>query len=257
MRCIIIKSNNKEKVNQYETKENITYLKVSKKNGEILDCQIDTEDLEKVLEKGNWFAQWHKDFNSYLVQNVSLSNTNGKKKNVKQTLHSFILGVSPKAPIRHINGDTLDNRKCNLEVYSQNVTNDYEIVDENTVSIILRDKFGQEKTRAIIDKEDLDKVLAQTNGWVYYKHYDKPSVISNTPDGRIYLDRFIMDTDEKMIVHHINLNTLDNRKSNLENKVIPDVKKSKSGKKKIKDDENSTSEDEAIFDNESFDIENL
>ncbi|WP_461206015.1 hypothetical protein [Clostridium sp. DL1XJH146] len=65
-----------------------------------------------------------------------------------------------------------------------------------------------------------------------------------------------MDTDEKMIVHHINLNALDNRKSNLENKSLPDEYKFKAGKKKVKGDKNSTSEDEAIFDNESFDIEN-
>lgn len=94
------------------------------------------------------------------------------------------------------------------------------MVDEKTVSIILRDKYGAEKTRTLIDKENLDKVLKKTNGWVYYKNNEQPFAISNTPKGRIYLDKFIMDTPENMIVHHINLNTLDNRKSNLENKAL-------------------------------------
>ncbi|GAA0177394.1 hypothetical protein SH2C18_06390 [Clostridium sediminicola] len=130
------------------------------------------------------------------------------------------MGVDAKAPIRHINGDTLDNKKDNLEVYNQNTPNDYEIVDEKTVSIILRDKYGREKARTLIDKKNLDRVLSKPNGWVYYRSTEKPFVVSNTPNGRVYLDRFIMNTTEDMIVHHINLNTLDNRNSNLENKSV-------------------------------------
>lgn len=175
-----------------------------------------------VLEKGTWFAQWHKDFNNYLVQNISYYNVDGKKHIEKQTLHSFIMNVSTKAPIKHCNGDTLDNRKCNLELYNKNMINDYEELNSETIAIILRDKYGREITRTLIDKEDFDRVINTGYTWVYYKLKDQPYAVANSPEGRIYLNRFIMNTPENMVTHPINLNTLDNRKCNLNNVTLSD-----------------------------------
>ena len=171
-----------------------------------------------VLDKGTWFAEWNKNFNSYLVQNVSYPSIDGKSHKEKQTLHAFILGAHAKAPIRHINGDTLDNRRCNLEIYNQNAgSNDYEGLDSETVAIILRDKYGKEKSRSIIDKEDLDRVISSGYTWVYYVNRDRNYAVANSSEGRIYLHNFIMNTPENTITKHINLNTLDNRKANLNN----------------------------------------
>ncbi|WP_298844333.1 hypothetical protein [Clostridium sp.] len=133
-------------------------------------------------------------------------------------MQSFILNVHPKAPVRHINGDTLDNRKSNLEVYDQNTMNSYEGIDEESVAVILRDRYGKEKARTIIDKEDLNRVINNGYTWVLFKKDTEPYAVANTPEGKIYLNRFIMSTTEDMITHPINLNTLDNRKANLENK---------------------------------------
>ncbi|MCB2306419.1 hypothetical protein LGL08_09135 [Clostridium estertheticum] len=133
-------------------------------------------------------------------------------------MQSFILEVHPKAPVRHINGDTLDNRKSNLEVYDQNTMNSYEGIDEESVAVILRDRYGKEKARTIIDKEDLNRVINNGYTWVLFKKDTEPYAVANTPEGKIYLNRFIMSTTEDMITHPINLNTLDNRKANLENK---------------------------------------
>ncbi|MBU3159389.1 hypothetical protein KPL37_06430 [Clostridium frigoris] len=196
----------------------MTFLKILKKDGTTIDCKIDTEDLQRVLEKGRWFAEWNKDFNNFLAQNLGTYYIEEKKYRRKQSLQSFILNVHPKAPVRHINGDTLDNRKSNLEVYDQNTMNSYEGIDEESVAVILRDRYGKEKARTIIDKEDLNRVINNGCTWVLFKKDTEPYAVANTPEGKIYLNRFIMSTTEDMITHPINLNTLDNRKANLENK---------------------------------------
>jgi len=214
------------KLNKYQTLDDITILKIVKKDGTTIDCKIDTEDLQRVLEKGRWFAEWNKDFNNFLAQNLGSYYIEEKKYRRKQSLQSFILEVHPKAPVRHINGDTLDNRKCNLEVYDRNTINDYEEVDGDAVEVILRDRYGKEKTRTIIDKEDTNRVINNGYTWVLFKKDTEPYAVANTPEGKIYLNRFIMGTTDDMVTHPINLNTLDNRKANLENKYanVEDVK---------------------------------
>lgn len=198
-------------------------LTVLKKNGTPLSTKIDAEDLEKVLENGTWFAEWHKDFNNYLVQSFKEITFNGKKQNIKQNLQSIIMNLSTKAPIRHINGDTLDNRKVNLEVFQRNTKNDYEKIDTDTIAITLRDKYGKPQSTALISKEDLSAVVNDEYSWVYYKKNGEPSVVANTPEGRIQLDKFIMNPERNQVVHHINLNPLDNRRCNLENIEVEEV----------------------------------
>lgn len=140
----------------------------------------------------------------------------------KQALHSFIMNTLPKAPIRHRNGNTLDNRKDNLEIFNQNTINDYRELDSETIAIILRDKYGKENGNTLVDKEDFDKIINSRCAWVLYKINSKPYAVANTPEGRIFLNIFIMDTPENMFTHSINLNTLDNRKCNLENVALSD-----------------------------------
>ena len=130
--------------NYYEVKEDVAYITVLKKDGTELITKIDLENLEKIKNMGTWFAEWNKDYNNYIVQNISSTKKNKKSKPLKQSLQSVILNVNPKAPIRYINGDTLDNRKCNLEIFNQNTMNEYEKKD-GVVSIILKDKFGKKE----------------------------------------------------------------------------------------------------------------
>jgi hypothetical protein len=214
-----MKTKIEKKTNEYDINGEFAALKLNKKDGTVLDIstKIDTEDLKTVLEKGTWFAEWDKDFNSYLVQCITEYYVSGKRNSAKQTLHSFIMNVHNKAPIRHINGDTLDNRKSNLEIYIQKTTNNYENLDDDSVSIILRDKYGRKEARTIIDREDFDRVINYGYAWVCHKVKGEPFAVANTPEGRIYLNRFIMGTKESMVTHAINLNTLDNRKANLKN----------------------------------------
>jgi hypothetical protein len=211
-----INTNYKNIENKYEVKENIALITLLKKDGSELIAKIDTADIEKVKSTGTWFAEWNKDFNNYIVQNISSTKTNKQGKPLKQSLQSVILDTNPKAPIRHINGDTLDNRRSNLEIVQRNTKNDYKIIDQNTAAIILKDRNGRAISKALISREDLDDVITDEYSWVEYKNQGNISVIANTPDGRIHLDKILMNPGEGEIVHHINLNPLDNRRSNLE-----------------------------------------
>jgi hypothetical protein len=138
----------------------------------------------------------------------------------KQTIQSVILDVNPKAPIKHLNGNTLDNRKENLELYNKNLKNDCTKIDHETMGIILRDKFGNSKETALISMEDVNKVVKDGYNWVVYRKDSELMVVANTKDGRIRLDELIMNPDETQKIHHINLNPLDNRRKNLELKTI-------------------------------------
>ncbi|MGL4773612.1 MAG: hypothetical protein ACRC2K_08625 [Clostridium sp.] len=208
--------NNKNTENIFQVKGDVTLVTIYKKNGTPLKAQIDTEDLEKVKAVGNWFAEWNKDYNSYLVQNISSVKVNKKAKPLKQGIQAIIMDVSQTTPIKHINGDTLDNRKANLRVYDRNEKNEIEEVDDSTTAILLRDKHGNVNAKALISVEDKELVLQDKFVWTTYKKKEANYVVANTPEGRIYLDKLIMEPTDTQKIHHINLNPLDNRRSNLE-----------------------------------------
>lgn len=209
-------TNYKTTKNEFKTDGDVTLMTILKKNGTELSTKIDTADIEKVQNAGTWFAEWHKDFNSYLVQSISSTKTNKKAKPLKQSLQTIIMDVAPTAPVKHINGDTLDNRKSNLQIFNRNEKNEFENVDGNTVAVILKDKYGNVHSKALISPEDLHTVINDNYSWVSARIHGKDCVVANTPEGRIHLDKLLMDPMENQVVHHINLNPLDNRRKNLE-----------------------------------------
>lgn len=220
------------KGNDYEIKDNIALIKLNRKDGSTIETQIDLEDLDRVLKKGTWFAEWHKDYNNYLVHNVSYYYIEGKKHRKKMTLHSFIMGTDSKSPIKHCDGNTLNNCKSNLKVYSQTMMNDYVEINNETIAIILRDKYGKEKARTLIDKEDLERVINNGYTWCYFKGNGYPYAVANTREGRIYLHRFIMNTPKGMVTDHKYHNTLDNRKCNLINATLSENQQNRKGARK-------------------------
>lgn len=211
-------NNYKTTENKYETQGSVTLITILKKNNTELVAKIDTEDLEKVQAMGIWFAEWHKDFNSYLVQNLTVTKENKKIKSTKRNLQSVILDTQASAPIRHINGDTLDNRKCNLELVDTKEKNAYEVIDDETIAVILRDKYGKIQEKALVSFKDLDRVINKRYTWICHKGSKQPQVIAHTPKGKVHMADVIMKPGEDERVHHINLNPLDNRRKNLENK---------------------------------------
>jgi hypothetical protein len=85
------------------------------------------------------------------------------------------------------------------------------VIDGDIAYIVLRNDKEQELARAIIDTEDLDKTiiykwrLMKSKGYIVATYKNKP----------ILLHRLIMRTPPNMLTDHINMNKLDNRKSNL------------------------------------------
>jgi hypothetical protein len=65
------------------------------------------------------------------------------------------------------------------------------------------------KLFALVDDEDFE--LVKDINWSFHKGY----IINRANYKKIYLHRLIMDCPKDKIIDHINLNTLDNRKSNL------------------------------------------
>lgn len=191
-------------------------MTILSKNGTKLTTKIDTTDMDKVKNAGIWFAEWNKDFNSYLVQNISSTKLNKKSKPLKQSLQCFIMDTNIHVPIKHINNDTLDNRKSNLTVFSRDEKNEIEKIDNDTVAILLKDKYGNVHSKALISSTDLNQVVTDEYTWINYKVNGENCVVANTPNGRIHLDRILMEPSDNQTIHHINLNPLDNRRHNLE-----------------------------------------
>ena len=79
--------------NKFDIKDQIAYVTALKKDGTELVFQIDADDVEKIKSMGTWFAEWHKDFNAYTIQNISKSK---ESKPVKQSLQTVILNTKTK-----------------------------------------------------------------------------------------------------------------------------------------------------------------
>lgn len=207
--------------NHYEIDNDVVKLTVFNKKGKSFTALFDLEDLEKVKSSENWHAQWNKDFNDYMIQTSVEVIQKGKKRFIKPTLQSTVLQCSPNAPIRHLNGNLLDNRKVNLEIYNRRQINEYEVLDNNVIAIHLKDRYGNLVNKALISAEDLDQVINETYTWVCQKKANgQPYAIAHTEAGRVYLDTFLTNCQPGFRVHHINKNPLDNRRQNLEVKAL-------------------------------------
>lgn len=80
---------------------------------------VDDEDFDRVSR-----LKWHISNSGTRIYAKNVQWVNGKS--VGMYMHRFILGLkSPKIPVDHRNGDTLDNQKTNLRAAttSQNVAN--------------------------------------------------------------------------------------------------------------------------------------
>lgn len=111
---------------------------------------VDDEDYE-------WLNQWkwhaHKIRNRYYVER-STWNPKTKKKG-KVVMHRLILQAKKGQIIDHINGDSLDNRKCNLRfvTHRQNMQNRHDQRESKFPGVSLNKQMNKWIAHISIDKK--------------------------------------------------------------------------------------------------------
>ena len=222
--------------NMYRIEEEISFIQLNRRGKDPIFAEIDTEDLERVLEKGTWFSETSRDSESPIVSCVDYILDDGKKKRIKKSLHSFILNLTPKDIINHKDKNRLNNKKENLRPYGSCMINEYEIMGDGTTRIKLSQEDGKEDSYTLIDTEDLPKVMALGYTWFRFQASEQsyPYAMNNglSKKETRYLHRIIMNCPPGHEVDHINHNTLDNRKSNLNIATISQNQQNRKGSRK-------------------------
>ncbi|MHB8065882.1 MAG: HNH endonuclease [Ruminiclostridium sp.] len=109
--------------NGYEIRGQVTAIFLKRKDGEILETLIDTNELPRAQEfNGSWYAQWNPSTRSYYVCGYSKM-VQGKRK--CELLHRWIMSNPEQMDVDHISHKTLDNKKQNLRCIShqENIQN--------------------------------------------------------------------------------------------------------------------------------------
>ncbi len=215
------KNQHKVSPNTYTTNDQTATLTVLNKKGKELHVTFDVADLSIVSENGPYFAQWHKDYNDYFILTQRNVMVNGRERLHKIPLATIILGVSSTTPVLFHDQSTLNLCRDNLSVYNRFEQNDYCVHDNQTVSITLKNKYGLHAATAIIDEADLASVITPEFSWTVQKRLKgQPSVVANTPSGRVYLSNHLLTPAENERVVYSNKNPLDHRRQNLRVEVI-------------------------------------
>lgn len=178
------------------------------KKAKPVEAIFDAADLDKIEVFKNWRAVWQTDFDSQVIESKDFKD----KRAIRTPVASAILGCSPNAPIRHLNGDRLDNRRSNLEIYDVTAQpNAYNQV-EGRLLVILKDRYARVVGEAIIDDDDLDRVIGSGHVWLKKRHPDGQPYVVNR-DG-LLLAHFLLGVCEG-VVSYQNKNPLDNTRANI------------------------------------------
>jgi len=103
--------------NEYEIRDNITVVFLHNREGQKMECLIDTEDLNKLIQfNRHWQACWAENTQSYYASCMDYSpEYTNKSHSRKVYMHRFLLD-NPDGFVDHENNSKLDNRKSNLRV---------------------------------------------------------------------------------------------------------------------------------------------
>lgn len=92
------------------------------KSEEVCRVKVDLDDVDKIKDK-----TWSLQANNYIAHGAP-----------PLYLHRFILGAKSDEEVDHVNGDKLDNRKCNIRfvTHGQNMFNQNKLRSSNTTGCI-------------------------------------------------------------------------------------------------------------------------
>ncbi|WP_342515432.1 HNH endonuclease [Sutcliffiella sp. FSL R7-0096] len=92
--------------NRFEIRGDFTAIFLKRRNGQVIETLIDTNDLEKVNSfPGSWCAKQRRNSNSFYVINHK-----------SEYMHRLIMDAPKDKVVDHINRNSLDNRRRNLRV---------------------------------------------------------------------------------------------------------------------------------------------
>lgn len=88
---------------------------ITRRNGDKYTVLVDDDDLELLQPLGRWCVFTPKKGGTYVYTNFG----RGVGRKTKQFLHRMLLGWPDSSnQVDHINGNGLDNRRCNLRICS-------------------------------------------------------------------------------------------------------------------------------------------
>lgn len=150
----------KQQFNKYMINGDVTILFVKYKdlNFEVL---IDTDDLDKVLKNGKWFASpTHgrcKKIYYYVYNNKTMG------------LHRLITNCPKHLQVDHINRNPLDNRKSNLKICTPRENNQNKPTGKSGIKNIRITKSGKYQARFNFKNKETSKVfnsLCEAKEWL-------------------------------------------------------------------------------------------
>lgn len=109
--------------NKYEIRGNTVAIFIKNRKGEVYECYIDLDDLDRLKESEfTWHLLWDKKNEWYYIATSYRYGEKGNRKGGTIYLHRFIMNVTDKTyRVDHINHNTMDNRKSNLKVTTQQI----------------------------------------------------------------------------------------------------------------------------------------
>lgn len=145
--------------NAYEIRGDVTSVFVEKVSGESHEFIIDTEDLSRLISIGSsWFTFCTPNSSKYyVIRNIPKHSKSGEYRR----LHRLLISAPDNLVVDHINGDSLDNRKCNLRavtaaVNAQNLHGPRSDNNSGELNISYRKDWGSWVIRVIRDGELLN-----------------------------------------------------------------------------------------------------
>jgi dihydrofolate reductase len=107
--------------NKYSVENNYIIIYVTQQNGNKHSVYVDLEDMD-IIKNYKWHVSYQKNIDAYYAETTIYKGIiNGKPKYEVVKMHKLILGIERKNRnmiVDHENHNSLDNRKSNLRVTS-------------------------------------------------------------------------------------------------------------------------------------------